>query len=321
MNALGLATNAWWPPNDAAAEEFFRYAEEFDVEVCKDHYDAVVSHATARHLAGDAGHRIAEFLRETIAARTPASIIRLGDADGNVLFTELHKYPELTAYNLSKISQIYFGHKSVMVDHREFFAKVVVEAVQEADLVGAPEWGTIERSFSTALADLDVRGMCGMRGVYNYLATSFDLRRLGNAIWASTWFSRALLPFYFSILDGLPFLGFVTCYPQLEEGFRRRIDLGRTETVIVPMQASVAKVNRNICHYPDAYPSICERLQPPFDGAVYIVAAGILSKPYCTLIKQRGGIALDVGSVADVWMGSKTRPGMADSFIDKWKLF
>jgi hypothetical protein len=118
----------------------------------------------------------------------------------------------------------------------------------------------------------------------------------------------------------LPFLGFVTCYPELEGVFRERAGVTETASVTVPMQASIAKVHRDIRHYPDAYPTILEQLRPPYEGAVYIVAAGILSKAYCTAIKQRGGIAIDVGSVADVWMGARTRPDMPNDFVEKWRL-
>jgi hypothetical protein len=320
VNSYDLAANTWWPPAQPAADDYVEYAREYDRQACLDHYDAVAGAAVALHIGNQAGGPIASFLRDRIERRVPTSLIRLGDADGNVLFSGLDVYPELTRYNLQKISRIYFGSNDVMVDHAEFFFDIVVDGIHDADLVGGPERGTIDRSFDTPYPDLDVRGMCGMRGVYNYLATATDLRRLAETIWASTWFSRALLPHYFDLVRGLPFLGFVTCYPELEEVFRDRAGVATTTTVAVPMQASIAKVHRDIRHYPDAYPGIVDQLRPPHEGAVYIVAAGILSKAYCTTIKARGGIAIDVGSVADVWMGARTRPDMPADFVDKWRI-
>jgi hypothetical protein len=320
VNSYDLAANTWWPPGQAAADDYVGYAAEFDRATCLEHFDAVAGAAGALHVGNPSGGAIARFLRERIEQRVPTSLIRLGDADGNVLFSGLGIYPELTTYNLEKISRIYFGAKSVMVEHREFFFDTVVEGIAHADLVGGPERGTIDRSFDTPYPDLDVRGMCGMRGVYDYLATATDLSQLGEKIWASTWFSRALLPHYFDLVRELPFLGFVTCYPELEGVFRERAGITETASVTVPMQASIAKVHRDIRHYPDAYPTILEQLRPPYEGAVYIVAAGILSKAYCTAIKQRGGIAIDVGSVADVWMGARTRPDMPNDFVEKWRL-
>jgi hypothetical protein len=45
----------------------------------------------------------------------------------------------------------------------------------------------------------------------------------------------------------------------------------------------------------------------PKPGEVWLVAAGFLGKIYCDDIRQRGGIALDIGSLADYWMGYVTR--------------
>ena len=39
----------------------------------------------------------------------------------------------------------------------------------------------------------------------------------------------------------------------------------------------------------------------PFPGAVFLVGAGALGKIYCQWIKERGGIALDIGSMCDAW--------------------
>jgi hypothetical protein len=49
------------------------------------------------------------------------------------------------------------------------------------------------------------------------------------------------------------------------------------------------------------------RLLADAPGLVVLVGAGILGKIYCHRIKQLGGIAIDVGSMMDVWAGLKTR--------------
>jgi len=320
MNSYNLATNAWWPPDEAAAKEYMAYAEEIGLEASLGQFDAVAQRSAAVMVGNESGRSIAAFLSERIKEKIPTSCIRLGDADGNALFPALDRYPHLTDYNLSKISQIYFGDKRVMVDSKNFFLEMVIDGIQNADLIGGPERGTIEKSFATAYADLDVRGMCGMRGVYNYLSEKGQHIDLGSSIWASTWFSRALLPHYFDLLRDAPFVGFITCYEELPRLVQQRSNISTIESILVPMQASIAKSNKNINHYPDAYPEILARIQPPAPGAIYIVAAGILSKAYCSKIKERGGIAIDIGSVADVWMGTISRPGMSTDLIDKWKL-
>lgn len=63
-------------------------------------------------------------------------------------------------------------------------------------------------------------------------------------------------------------------------------------------------------HWPQRFVEIMEQLTEPLNGRLYLVAAGILGKLYCNQIKCAGGIAIDIGSLADGWMGHRTRPGL-----------
>lgn len=55
--------------------------------------------------------------------------------------------------------------------------------------------------------------------------------------------------------------------------------------------------------------SIIGSVSVPHAGAVFLVGAGIFGKIYCEFIKQQGGVALDIGALADLWSGLRhTRP-------------
>ncbi|MBX9749866.1 MAG: hypothetical protein K5Q68_09655 [Roseococcus sp.] len=319
-NSFDLGSKMWWPPEEAAAQEFVQYSEALPLETCLAQFDQVAEGSSQFVSGNGTGTALRHVLADLIARQQPASLIRLGDADGNVLLNCLGGRPALNEYCLNKISSIYFGNKKLMLDEHPFFAETVIEAMRHADVIGGPERATIARSFNTPYPDLDVRGMCGMRGVYNHLAANAADVPLEGKIWTSTWFSRSLLPHYFSLLKGQKFVGLITCYEELGPLIQARTEAAEVGSLLVPMQASIANVHRDIRHYPEVFHDILDRIDPPYQGAVYIVAAGILSKPYCTRIKQRGGIAIDVGSVADIWMGTASRPGMRAEMVDKWRL-
>ena len=61
-------------------------------------------------------------------------------------------------------------------------------------------------------------------------------------------------------------------------------------------------------HFRDAFESVNAAIDTITPGEVVIVAAGFLWKYYCLHIKRQGGIALDLGSLVDLWMGYATRP-------------
>ena len=67
-------------------------------------------------------------------------------------------------------------------------------------------------------------------------------------------------------------------------------------------------------HYHDAAPRILNHGFGP--GELWLVGAGMLGKRYCAAIRRRGAVALDVGSVMDLWGGRvDTR---ADFRVNPW---
>jgi len=66
--------------------------------------------------------------------------------------------------------------------------------------------------------------------------------------------------------------------------------------------------NHSTRHYPTSYYELINQIQVEFPGMLFIVAGGIIGKGYCQVIKERGGIALDLGAVVDTWVGLLSRP-------------
>jgi hypothetical protein len=66
--------------------------------------------------------------------------------------------------------------------------------------------------------------------------------------------------------------------------------------------------------YPIVFEAVCDAIDP-LPGEIYLVGAGILGKIFCNIIKERGGIALDIGSMADYWLGHETRRYIREQFI------
>ena len=56
-------------------------------------------------------------------------------------------------------------------------------------------------------------------------------------------------------------------------------------------------------HFPDGFDELRRTLTVPFPGALFLVGAGAFGKIYCHWIKDRGGIAIDIGGQFDAWAG------------------
>ena len=320
MNKQGIGTKLWGPPNSDEAAEFLAYSTDVDRAACLAAFDRVTNCVKSYVDTTKAISPVRDALAACIENKKPASFVRMGDGEGNVLFHTWGKYPVLSNYCLRKISKICFGSEDVIVKNFDLFSDILIEAIEQADFVGGPERGSLNASFDRPLQEIDVRGVCGMRGLYSFMTEDARFASLPDTIWGATFYSRSMLPHYHRLLHGLPFIGVISCYDELAPHLAQQFDIDRHATILIPMQASIARRMDAANGHLERYDAILDQIRPPFQGAVYIIAAGHLGKSYCTVIKQRGGIAIDVGSIADAWMGIRSRPGISDDFVDKWRL-
>nr|NQU90508.1 hypothetical protein [Bacteroidota bacterium] len=85
-------------------------------------------------------------------------------------------------------------------------------------------------------------------------------------------------------------------YPHLKE----------VAKIIIPKQPKYFKETR--IHYPDVFNETMLRIESlNLKGYLCLVGAGFIGKPYIVKCAERGGIAIDIGSVFDKWAGYVTR--------------
>jgi hypothetical protein len=117
-------------------------------------------------------------------------------------------------------------------------------------------------------------------------------------------------PFLGSLLRGLDFLGVVSPHPDLADRLRQHLQIGAVASYDIPGETRLARTaearNRGT-HFPQAFEQTLAALTVPRPGAVFLVAGGLLGKIYCDRIRELGGIALDIGALADAWVGLNAR--------------
>ena len=111
------------------------------------------------------------------------------------------------------------------------------------------------------------------------------------------------------LIRSRPQLGLISCHAALPEALKRRFDLAEVFFHKTPGEAAVedraAREPFGVWHE-----RLCEEVSQARSGVLYLVGAGIPGKIYCDLIKKAGGVALDIGAIADVWMKAPTRSGI-----------
>jgi hypothetical protein len=99
----------------------------------------------------------------------------------------------------------------------------------------------------------------------------------------------------------------LVCGHDLAGPISRAFELDDVRLYKVPAQAKFFFDENEEPHYPTAFERLRETIEVRWPGEVFLVGAGFLGKIYCGWIKRRGGVALDIGSVFDLWAGKHTR--------------
>lgn len=229
------------------------------------------------------------LLLDHVARKRPASVIRFNDGEGKLLGCG-------TRYLHAELMQMldrWFSDNKLTLDQLRRLQAGVADAVLNADVVGCPDpdWPVEFTKAVSVLTDL-TRGKPRLTVLVN--------------------FPQAMLldGFFATLLGGIGFLGLVT--PRdVRDVVRHMFAPVEMAWHRVPEQAVYAYRSQLPRHFPESFDFLCSRLEVPFTGAVFLVGAGPCGKIYCDVIKRRGGIAIDIGSVFDAWAGRLTRPDMS----------
>jgi len=253
--------------------------------------------------------RLGAHLKQRIEAGAPFSWIRLGDGEARFL---MHLHPELRAAlppreadaTARQIWFAWFGQDlaEVPADSLAALGSRLEQAIRNADLLGVT-------SAERLASDAAHYGFCA--ALETYLDALPDAR--ADALVCDALAPVALNrrdPFLGSLLRGLDFLGVVSPHPDLADRLQRHLNIGAVAPYNLPGETRLARDAERQdrgTHFPTFYDRLLTTLSVPYPGAVFLVAGGLLGKIYCDHIRTLGGIALDIGALADAWVGHNSR--------------
>lgn len=233
------------------------------------------------------GFAVAVELRKRIVEKTPSSLVRLGDGEAALLLAQ-----DVSLHELSRCLKVWFGHRKVSFCEVEKMSMLLKGSLHSADIIGIPrvEQGELNICYQMLLDNLE-----------QFIPTAKSLILTDAAI--HRYLQYGLLFRY--LLRDIPFLGLIT-----SRDIRHRLSntFGIKNIELHQIRGEATHPGRiTLPHYPEGYERIMGNLSVPFKGAVYLVGAGWCGKIYCDLIKQQGGIAIDIGSIFDSWSNTPSR--------------
>ena len=264
------------------------------------------------------GSGLASLLARSIARRRPFSMVLLTQAEarmatyasrqggrhssghpGNDGGLGLHE-DELSAV-ANSVWQGWFGRtiESAGAAAATRFGSLLLAALGQADVVG--------------LADAAV--LSAEMQVFGFLAEmqSLALRRADRHFAALDIMTdlHDAMPFLRPLLEGLPFLGHVGCHPDLAERLARFCRITETATWLLPApldSVGVPMALREGGPALERLDQVIESLVVPFEGAVFLVGAGLLGAICSAHIRQFGGIAIPVDAIMSRWLPASAAP-------------
>jgi hypothetical protein len=301
-------------------EDVMQYAEliAYDDRVARQFADY---RAAIRSAPAIDGRRIdisgvVQMLNAALDARTPLSVIRSGDGEGACLFHAFDGLPDLKRAVLARTLGLHFGSQAYTGEDFAFWSGEMRRAMFGADIVTAAR---NQATMNRLLAEdtVDYRGHVG--ATYGNVFVAENAYRLGS-IYEDGYLHRALLARYADIFGGREVV-LVTCHQPVSEPFAARFNCRVVSVVDIPNQALNANGRLSVPLYPDLYEAKRQEIiSHSMPGRLVVVAAGLAAKPYCVDAAGAGAVALDVGSMMDVWAGIGVRGYQTDEFVAQHRL-
>lgn len=250
-------------------------------------------------------------VRQKLTAGLPFSFIRLGDAESNAL----HYEPQLAQHFESDTAERERSWWARMLDNdqRATLNRDVNDAVWAADALGIPCSGRILRDMdltSDRILDTGRTGR-GHRAVLNAVRERLDSgARAPMFVSANLHQDLHRFGLYPSLLQGARDVISVSSHAGLPE--RLVEGFGVVSATNITLR-SAHSLRRKVDQHEDAFvlpdqrQAVMDAMDQKLRGRLVLVAAGYAGKWICHQAARRGAVALDLGSIADYWMGARTR--------------
>lgn len=235
---------------------------------------------------------VRQRLLEALINGRPTSLVRVGHAEIRLLGFPEFVHPVWASRSLD----VCFGNPAVSSVYSELKSDIL-DSFVTADLLGVPLRQEKDQHWRHALPLLEFLGVDPSKKVLHSQNIHIDLMTNGVLEELIRTAGEVLL---------------VGCR-DLEEKIKTSFGVSNIETVQIPGEAKFVEISEE--HYPSLYPAIKTEIKKKMKRLV-LVGAGLPGNVYCDLARREGAVAIDVGSVMDIWAGANTRTS-----FDKYKDF
>jgi hypothetical protein len=301
---------------DLAREEEIRLVkDEFNKFISSYDHDSFVLNCKLRSRLLIEDHRdgarfIADEAIRALGCSEPLLMVRIGDAEANLLRLALHE----NEFELKWVNAVFLmnDNQTLPIEDAKRLSHEWSELLASADIIGLRAFGpnpsdVYIRKISQAIDRNDLRGALGMIEALQYGDRAVKNAEFRNTVLTSAWVHLGLLEHLDVLLDNAPRVVVITGRHELEMLFSEKLKNRLAAFLPIPVQANNQSSPERSFHYPTRYNEIIEVLRTDLRGTLVLAGAGIFGNKYCTTARQNGAVALDLGSAFDILAGKITR--------------
>lgn len=251
---------------------------------------------------------LVQVIINALRNQLPFSVIRMGDGEMNIM--TYSDYPQLPTMSSQAVKlSIHKREQSFKATHEWMFVleKLMKSAVREADVIGVLGlWRTNKnlttQQFKEKLAK-NIRGRFG-----HWVGLDYMTGLAQQGLFKQQIITTAHL--YFSvnnqlseILKHVQDVFLITGTTKAYDVLSLRQPCNRFHLITLPETGRPLKNTG-----PYFFSETMNQLPSDMSGTLTLIGAGPWSEYYCSWVKQRGGVAIDIGSGFDLLVGNKVRP-------------
>ena len=255
------------------------------------------------------------LVRDSLANGRNFSFIRVGDGESSCLVYE----PSLSDFaqaDTGERERLWWGAELGASD-RARISRQISSAIWNADCLGVPTVARILRD--VRLSEDDELGASRVgRGLRSILYTfenaeRFDSREPKLRQFTSCHLHQDLARWdlYPELFEASREVVLISCHPGLAEVVRQRFGVRVVGDIVVPPRFASIPLLRHRPQpsrfLPEIVEEVAEQLGELPRNRLVLVGAGYLGKWLVEQARMRGGVALDLGSILDQWVGVSTR--------------
>ena len=267
--------------------------------------NGVYEDAGNRIFQGETSEGLVPLICEALTVRKPMSVVRIGDGETNILtFDAYPETPVVNSFVVDEILGIQQDSFKASDDWKRRLAGLMMDSIQTADvlgLVGVHRYQKVDVKEFCHLLDNNFRGICGQWRAVDYL-----LRLARQGLLTGKWLASPHL--YIAVLNELPALLrcaarvlLITDKTSVAHKMTKRFPA-------VPVDFIKVGDAGSDLNSPEFFGAVEQSLPDQMPGTLALIGAGPWSEIYCQWVKERSGVAVDLGSGFDLLDGQLTRP-------------